>query len=227
MKKFLLAILLMALAWGASLSAQRRSVSILGDSYSTFEGFVRPDNNLVWYFADSDTARTDVSSVRDTWWHRFVRDNNLRLEQNNSYSGSTICNTGYDKADYSDRSFVTRMKNLGSPDMIIIFGATNDSWAGAPIGEYKYGGWTAEDLNAFRPAMACMLATMKDYYPGTDIYFVLNCILSEDINDSVHEICRHYGVPVVDLEGIDCRHGHPTRKGMNQIAEQVKAVVFK
>ena len=26
-----------------------KSVSILGDSYSTFEGYVQPDTNFVWY----------------------------------------------------------------------------------------------------------------------------------------------------------------------------------
>mgnify|MGYP000294813429 CR=1 FL=1 len=43
------------------------------------------------------------------------------LEKNNSFSGSTICNTGYSKEDYTFCSFITRMKNLGSPDMILIF----------------------------------------------------------------------------------------------------------
>ena len=41
---------------------------------------------------------------------------------------------------------LSRQKDeLGCPDVIFIFGATNDCWAGAPLGEYKYGGWTKED----------------------------------------------------------------------------------
>ncbi len=225
MKKFFLLSLLLLAFIGAN--AQRRSVAILGDSYSTFKGFVQPDNNRIWYKAEVDTAKTDVSSVRQTWWHRFVTDNGLKLERNNSFSGATVCNTGYKGKDYSDRSFIARMKDLGTPDIILILGATNDCWAHSPIGEYKYSGWTPEDLYSFRPAMAYMLETMKDYYPGTEIYFVLNCRLSDDINESVHAVCGHYGIPVVDLVDINCKAGHPTQKGMAQIAEQVKAAVLK
>ena len=222
MKKILL-LLIVFLTAAAGAEGQRRSVSILGDSYSTFKGFMKPEKNRIWYKADVDTAKTDVSSVRQTWWHRLITENDLKLERNNSFSGATVCNTGYKGKDYSDRSFITRMKDLGAPDIILILGATNDCWAHAPIGEYKYSGWTDEELFSFRPAMAYMLDTMKDYYPGTDIYFVLNCRLSDEINESVNTICDHYGIPVIALEDIDCKANHPTQKGMAQIAEQVKA----
>ena len=131
-----------------------KSVSILGDSYSTFQGYVQPETNVVWYWDNPDAQNTDVHSVRETWWHQFILKNGYRLCLNNSFSGSTVCNSGYkrgkpDFADYTDRSFVTRMTNLGCPDIIFIFGGTNDAWAGSPIGEYKYGGWTKEDLFSY------------------------------------------------------------------------------
>lgn len=72
-------------------------------------------------------------SVRNTWWHQFIKENNYRLCVNNSFSGATICHTGYRSEDYSDRSFITRMKALGCPDIIFIFGATNDYWAKSPL----------------------------------------------------------------------------------------------
>ena len=38
------------LCCAASLMAQSKpSVAILGDSYSTFKGYVQPDTNAVWY----------------------------------------------------------------------------------------------------------------------------------------------------------------------------------
>ena len=83
---------------------------------------------------------------------------------NNSFSGATVCNTGYNKEDYTDRSFISRMDNLGCPDIIFIFGGTNDSWAGSPLGEFQYSGWTKETLYCFRPAMAYMLDHMKKRY---------------------------------------------------------------
>ena len=68
----------------------------------------------------------------------FIHEHGFSWNVNNSYSGSTVCHTGYEKADYSDRSFITRIHNLGTPDIILVFGGTNDSWAGAPIGVYQY-----------------------------------------------------------------------------------------
>lgn len=37
------------------------------------------------------------------------------------------------------------------------WGGTNDAWAGSPIGEYQYEGWTKEDCKSFRPALSCWL----------------------------------------------------------------------
>lgn len=204
------------------LSAQSlKSVSILGDSYSTFEGYVQPDTNYVWYFP-IPKSKTDVTAVRQTWWHRFVSENNYRLCVNNSFSGSTICNTGYNKADYSDRSFITRMDNLGNPDIIFIFGATNDCWARAPIGNYQYEKWTKPDLYSFRPAMAFLLDHMTARYPNVEIYFLLNSELTAEINESVKSVCTHYGVKCIELKDIDKLSGHPSVKGMGQICEQIE-----
>jgi hypothetical protein len=113
------------------------------------------------------------------------------------------------------------MNNLGSPDIIFVFGATNDSWAGAPVGEYKYEGITKADMYFFRPALAHMLKWMTDYYLNTKIYFLLNDDLRDEIDESVKTICARYGVPVIELEGIDKISGHPSVKGMRQIADQV------
>lgn len=203
-------------------SQTRKAVSILGDSYSTFENYLQPDTNAVWYF-QQPRKNNDVRSVDQTWWYKFIKESGYRLCVNNSFSGATICHTGYQKVDYSDRSFVTRMNNLGCPDIIFIFGATNDSWAGAPIGEYQYENWTKKDLYSFRPAMAYMLEHMQYRYPNVEIYFLLNCDLKPEINESVKTICAHYHVPCIELKGIDKQGGHPSIKGMQQINEQIKA----
>jgi hypothetical protein len=205
--------------------AQVKSVSILGDSYSTFEGFLTPGENAVWYFENYNPKLTDVQDVTQTWWHLLIRKQGWQLCMNNSFSGSTICNTGYNKENYTDRSFVTRMKNLGCPDVIFIFGATNDSWAKSPIGEYKYDGITQEDLWQFRPAMARMLGWMQKRYVNTEIYFILNDGLSDGITSSAKTICRQYGVKCIELKDIDKKAGHPSLKGMQQIADQVGAAV--
>ena len=217
MKK-LLFVLLTALFAG-TVTAQIPSVSILGDSYSTYEDFVTPATNELWYYAQNGEGKTDVKDVSQTWWHQVIKENGWRMCLNNSYSGATISYTGYDGNDYSARSFNTRMNNLGSPDIIFVFGATNDSWAGAPVGEYKYDGITKADMYFFRPALAHMLKWMTDYYMNDD--------LRDEIDESVKTICARYGVPVIELEGIDKISGHPSVKGMRQIADQVNRFVKK
>jgi len=203
--------------------AQTKAVSILGDSYSTYEDFVTPATNELWYYAKNSDQKTDVKDVRQTWWHQLIKENGWRLAVNNSYSGATISYTGYDGNDYSPRSFNTRMDNLGQPDIIFIFGATNDSWAGSPIGDFKYEDIKKADLYEFRPALAHMLRWMTDRYVNTEIYFILNTELKDEINTSVKTVCAHYGVPVITLTEVDKISGHPSVKGMRQIADQVNS----
>lgn len=211
-----------ALAFVNPSSAQsKKGVAILGDSYSTFKGFVSPESNLCWYTSIPDPAKTDVNAVSQTWWQLLIRNQGYRLVTNNSYSGATICNTGYAGNDYTDRSFITRMRSLGSPDIIYIFGGTNDDWAHVPLGEFKYSDWTKAELYQLRPATAYMLATMTDLYPGTEIVLIINSDLSAEVTESLAEIGAHYGILTVRLHDIDKLSGHPSVKGMQQIAVQI------
>lgn len=217
------------------------AISILGDSYSTYEGRLTPDTNAIWYYRPENprlAKHNDVRNVEETWWYQTIANLNGKLEINNSYSGATICQTGYRKgkevsygnspipgyeahANYSDRAFITRSNKLGNPDVILICGATNDSWCGAPIGEYVYGNWSNEQLFYFRPAMAKLLHDIRANYPTAMVLFILNSELKESINESVHTICRHYAVPCLDLKDINKQGGHPSIAGMKSISDQV------
>ncbi|MCR5711560.1 MAG: SGNH/GDSL hydrolase family protein [Prevotella sp.] len=202
----------------------KRGISILGDSYSTFKGYVVPDTNYVWY-PQEKAENNDVQDVRQLWWHQMIREHGYRLCQNNSFSGATICHTGYKGDDYSDRSFCTRLRYLGSPDVILVFGGTNDSWAKSPIGDFQYGNWQKSDLYNFRPAMAYLLANLQNYYPGTEVYVIINTELSEEVTSSMKTICDHYNVKYIQLVDIEKQWGHPSQKGMKAIADQVAAAI--
>ena len=212
-------IALLALC-ASSVCAQNPSISVLGDSYSTFEGYVTPSTNEMWYYEESGD-RTDVDDVTQTWWWQVAKQGGYRLCINNSYSGSTIGYLGYDGNDYTDRSFLTRMDNIGNPDIILIFGATNDSWAGEPVGEYKYENWKKGDFYTFRPAMAYLLHHVTLRYPNVKVYFILNSELRDDITESCKVICQHYDVTCIALHDIHKINGHPSKKGMQAIASQV------
>ena len=219
----ILSALLMLIAMGANAQC-KKSVAIFGDSYSTFENYLSCDTNAVWYFQGKQ-QKTDVTDVEQAWWHLLLKEKGWKLECNNSFSGSTICYTGYRKEDYQNRSFHNRLRYLGSPDIILVFGATNDCWAKSPIGDYKYSDWTKKDLYSFRPAMAAMCDGLKKRYPNVDIYFIMNCDLTETITTSCRTICNHYGIPMIELHDVDKINGHPSIKGMKTIAEQVGAAV--
>jgi len=223
MKKLLVILLSIATisVWGQV----KPTVSVLGDSYSTFEGFI-PEGNETWYMS-ATLNRTDVDRVEQTWWWQVIKEGGYKLGINNSWSGATVCNTGYNDKDYTHESFVTRSLNLGCPDIILICGATNDSWAGVALGNYQYDKWRRGDLFFFRPAMAKMLDNIRLHYPNTEVYFILNTELKPEINESVDQICGHYGVPVIKLHNIDKANGHPTIKGMKDMASQVLKTLRK
>lgn len=215
MKKFLLTALASVFVFSAG--AQLK-VSILGDSYSTFDGYI-PEGNAVWY--SNNTQGNDVISPEQTWWSIMAERNGLLIDMNDSYSGATVCYTGYRGEDYKSRSFNTRADRLGNPEVIFVFGGTNDDWAKSPIGEFKYADWTEKDMYSYRPALAALFAKLQSLYPDALVINICNSDLRRDITESMDEICRHYKVPNIRLQLIDKQRNHPSKSGMLQIAEQV------
>ena len=200
------------LALATSLSSQVK-VSVLGDSYSTFTGWI-PEGNEPWY---GPGIGNDVTDVNQTWWKQLVDDNGLELLLNNSWSGSTISYTGYRGEDYTNRSFLTRADNLGeNPDVIFIFGGTNDDWAHSPLGE-----WDSNDMYTVRPATKAMLEKVKTTYPDALCLVIINTEMKKDVEDILIEACEMEGVPYVKLDHIDKQQGHPSINGMKQISDQV------
>lgn len=210
----------------AETSVRPKKVSILGDSYSTFEGWLTAPGSIAWYKPVPKPGRpTDVIDVNQTWWKIFIDEHGYQLEKNNSYSGSTVCNTGYEGHDYSDRSFVTRLEDLGDPDMILVFGGTNDAWAKSPLGEYVYEDWTPAQLYRYRPATAYMMSELKRRHPDAEIVCLINDLQSPQVTESTIEICRHYGIPYVELRDIKKMSDHPSAEGMRQIVFQLDAAL--
>ena len=214
MKKIVLLILMVATF--ACASAQSKKVSILGDSYSTFIGII-PANYSSFYPND----RNDVTEIGQTWWSLYIQAKGYTLEKNDSWGGTTICGTGYGRMDASRNNFISRVDSLGNPDLIFVFGGTNDAWANSPMGEYQYSDWTKEDCKNFRPAVACLIDLLKQRYPNAEFCFILNSELKETVNESMREICNHYNVKLVELHDIEKQNGHPSINGMKSICEQL------
>lgn len=211
---------------------------ILGDSYSTFEEHI-PQGYAAYYkksgpyylekYEEKFDPMNDVVSVEQTWWHQFIRETDANLLQNCSWSGTTICNTGYDGLDASAKSFIGRLDKLieqgyfrdNRVDTLILFGGTNDTWAKSPLGEMMYADWKKEDLYSALPAIGYLFHRMTEHLPKTKILCVINTKLRPEIADGLVAACERYGVDYVALEDIDKRRGHPTILGMKQIKEQI------
>ena len=206
-------VLFLLFLFSALIADAQIKVSILGDSYSAFRGWI-PEGNDTWYGPGRDN---DVQNVENTWWYRLIEDNALELEMNNSFSGATICNTGHFGRDYTDRSFVSRSTSLGqNPDIIYVFGGTNDDWVEAPLGEED-----GTNLFEVRPAVKTMLKNIKAAYPEAICLVIINTELKPDIENLLINASEAEGVPYVKLRNIDKQKGHPSINGMKAISRQV------
>jgi hypothetical protein len=149
---------------------------------------------------------------------------------NNSWSGSTICYTAYGGRDCSgDSSFIYRFEKLlaegffekNEIDTIFVFGATNDSWCGAELGELNFGEIKREDLYKVLPAICHFLRLLTEKLPKVRILTVVNTQLKDEITNGLIEVSKHFNIEYVVLENIDKTSGHPTILGMKQIKDQI------
>lgn len=199
------------------------NIAVLGDSYSTFEGHI-PEGYATWYTSQC-RGENDVCCVDSTWWSILCKEEGLNLLLNSSYSGSTICHSGYDGQDYADRSYVTRLKDITSldvcPDIVYVFGGTNDHWAESPLGELKHSDWTSEDMYQTLPAFCYLLSSLKGELPESRIVVIMNTGLNAPLVEGMKQASEYYDVDFLQLTEVDIKDGHPTNKGMRQIKNAV------
>ena len=78
----------------------------MGDSYSTYAGYI--PEGYHFYYSDERTELPIIKGVEKTWWKIFSAENNLNIVLNDSFSGSTICNTVREALSV-ESSFINRM----------------------------------------------------------------------------------------------------------------------
>lgn len=203
-------------------------VTILGDSYSTFAGCV-PEGNYLYY---PNAGIPEIKSPADTWWSLLTTRRGMRLLVNDSSSGTTVSARVRPEHKPSD-AFIHRMKNTLSdrgvcgekPDVILLFGATNDSWIDNEVGALQFADWTEADLCRVLPAYCYMLDYVTAHNPQARIVGIINTDLKEAIQCGIAQACAHYGVASVQLHDISKINGHPDAMGMRQICAQVDAAL--
>lgn len=108
----------------------RIRVSIIGDSISTFEGWM-PAGYVKFYPQGSNA---NVVSATQTYWYKLIYKymKNARFDMNISWSGSVVARSTDPEYLASDHGaghcFVERFiaDGMGNPDVILLHGGTND-----------------------------------------------------------------------------------------------------
>ena len=211
------------------ISFEGLSVSIFGDSISTYEGYI-PEGFAVYY-----PLSGEVTDVSQTWWMQLLEDTGMELCSNDSSSGSTC--VGYsmsvDDPKYGCGGY--RISSLSGeqgkiPDVIIIYMGTNDLLTGVPLGDNDGTKWVAEgEIENFSDAYCLILDKIASNYPisriycctippigtwGVDVPFVTFTnrigLTSEDYSERIRVIARNKDIPVLDLYqcGIDIDNLH-------------------
>ncbi|MBQ7342513.1 MAG: hypothetical protein IJW42_04575 [Alistipes sp.] len=115
---------------GPSTSVTKTRVSIIGDSISTFEGWM-PSGYVKFYPIASNPT---VVSASQTYWYKLIYKymSNAMLDMNIAWSGTVVARSTDETYLASDHGaghcFVERFRDdgMGNPDVIILHGGTND-----------------------------------------------------------------------------------------------------
>jgi hypothetical protein len=200
--------------------------SILGDSYSSFAGYMADSKALTWFpAAQNSHPDNDVNDVTQTWWYQFANSYGARMVANDSYSGSTVSYDGYGAGttDGKDTSFISRRTMVGQSELILVYGGTNDAWNSVPLGNYKYSDWTETDFQYFSPSLAYLFDRLQRENVGAKIVMMLNdsTVIGQSYVTAIQTVCNHYNIPYVTVSNLTTVNSHPNSVGMKQISDQL------
>lgn len=197
---------------GSKLSSlEDKTISIQGDSISTFAGTIT-NGNATYYSA----SHKFVNSIDATWWGLLINECRMRLIRNDAWSGSRISGTG-DNAMCS----VARCSNIkhidstvdtyqyGTPEIIVVMAGTNDVSGNVEMG-------TADGaVTTYMGAFKTMLANLKSQCRNAKIVVfqlyrgnVLDYANSGgkhqyEYQEAMANLCRRYGVYYIGPEHFD------------------------
>lgn len=228
------------------------TLSILGDSLSTYEGWI-PEECTVFF-----PRHGDLTDVSETWWMQLLGDTGMELCSNNSSAGSTCVGdsllTGEVKYGCSgDRISLLTGSQGKMPDVIIVFMGTNDLLSGVPMGDNDGTRLVEEgEIDNFSDAYTLILDKISSEYPAAQIYccglhqvgdwgteqpfeMVINHLglTAQDYSRQIQTIAANKGFPYIDLYhcGIEIDNlvqmtsdgVHYTPLGMSYVKEAVLA----
>ena len=218
---------------------KRKRFSVLGDSISTLFGYSEPADAV--FYEGANMLRADVVRQADTWWGRVIDSLGARLLVNDSFSGSMVTKhpacliPSYSASDERTSSLG---KGYVHPDVIMVFMGVND-WGHGMRPRAEGTG----DLTVFSTAYGIMLDKLRENYPEAEIWcltlpftkkesgsfsfpYRYSGVHIEEYSEVIRSLASERGHlvaelfdegdPIATLDGF-----HPTREGMERIAERV------
>ena len=194
-------------------------ISIIGDSLSTFAGYIPDESGYEAHYPSGD-----VTDVNQTWWKRVLNASDAALEVNAS-AGRSRATTRAGYPNFVDRA---TSSVLGSPDYIFVELGTNDSSGAVDLGTFDFTTAVGSlDLTKFRPAYIAGIKTLQTNFPNAVICCII-CRMDDDYANSIKKICATLGVEFVDCRGYVSSDGtHPTAYGMRELSGDVLAPTIK
>lgn len=197
---------------GSKLSSlEDKTISIQGDSISTFAGTIT-DGNATYY----STSHKFVNSIDATWWGLLINECRMRLIRNDAWSGSRISGTG-DNAMCS----VARCSNIkhtnstvdtyqyGAPEIIVVMAGTNDVSGNVEMGTAD--GAVTTYMGAFKTMLANLKSQCKNakivvfqLYRGNVLDYANSGGKHQyEYQEAMANLCRRYGVYYIGPEHFD------------------------
>ena len=135
-----------------------RTISIQGDSITTFAGTIT-DGNAAYY----SVSHKYVNTIDATWWGLLINECRMRLIRNDAWSGSRVSGTGTNAMNNTARCAALKNVNskvdtyqFGAPEIIVIMAGTNDVSGNVALGEIG-----STDVTNYIGAFTMMLRNIK------------------------------------------------------------------
>ena len=236
-----------------------KRISILGDSISTFGDPSSTNQNGTYcysYYPDAscryslDGNDSIQFNVQDTYWMKLIDRTGMILGVNDSYRGTMVSGTNH---AFNLQSRINHLGGNGIPDVILVFGGTNDAGQGVTIGTFNTENpqnYTADQIAAlpvstFADAYRAMLIRLMYTYPLAEIVVILPTFTSTYYTitnldlyvEVIKEACDFFGIKYIDARctGINIYNRtsylvdgiHPNVAGMDLLFQKIyRKIIF-
>lgn len=186
-----------------------RTISIQGDSITTFAGTIT-DGNAAYYSVNHKY----VNTIDATWWGLLVNECRMRLIRNDAWSGSRISGAGVSAMNNTARCAALRnidskvdTYQFGTPEIIVIMAGTNDVSGNVTLGEIG-----SIDVTNYIGAFTMMLRNIKtqcrnskivvfQLYRGNNYdYTNTGGTHQYEYQEAMEKVCKIYGAHYVAPE---------------------------